>query len=173
MIYYDDGCIRIRTLDSDDAQVLTEEEQLQGYHVTREKYDMRLRDQAEGKAVALAAEYQGQTAGYINIYPDSDRGAFAGKGLPELVDFGVLKKYRNHGIGSLLMDTAEQIASGFSDTVYLGVGLHNGYGSAQRMYIKRGYIPDGSGVWYGDHICEPYTDCCNDDELILYLSKKL
>lgn len=168
MIYYDDGIIRIRTLVPDDAKILAEEEQLQGDHVTREKYDMR-----DGKAVALAAEYQGQTAGYISIYPDSDRGAFAGKGLPELVDFGVLKKYRNHGIGSLLMDTAEQIAAGFADTVYLGVGLHSGYGSAQRMYIKRGYIPDGSGVWYGDHICEPYTDCCNDDDLILYLSKKL
>ena len=89
------------------------------------------------------------------------------------MDFGVLKKYRNHGIGSLLMDTAEQIAAGFADTVYLGVGLHSGYGSAQRMYIKRGYIPDGSGVWYGDHICDPYTDCCNDDDLVLYLSKKL
>ena len=159
MIYYDDGIILIRTLVPDDAQILAEEEQFQGDHVTREKYDMRLQDQAEGKAVALAAEYQGQTAGYISIYPDSD--------------FGVLKKYRNHGIGSLLMDTAEQIAAGFADTVYLGVGLHSGYGSAQRMYIKRGYIPDGSGVWYGDHICEPYTDCCNDDDLILYLSKKL
>ena len=173
MIYYDDGIILIRTLVPDDAQILAEEEQLQGDHVTREKYDMRLQDRADGKAVALAAEYQGQTAGYISIYPDSDRGAFAGKGLPELVDFGVLKKYRNHGIGSLLMDTAEQIAAGFADTVYLRVGLHSGYGSAQRMYIKRGYIPDGSGVWYGDHICEPYTDCCNDDDLILYLSKKL
>ena len=87
MIYYDDGIIRIRTLVPDDAKILAEEEQLQGDHVTREKYDMRLQDQAGGKAVALAAEYQGQTAGYISIYPDSDRGAFAGKGLPELVDF--------------------------------------------------------------------------------------
>ena len=62
MIYYDDGIILIRTLVPDDAQILAEEEQLQGDHVTREKYDMRLQDQAEGKAVALAAEYQGQTA---------------------------------------------------------------------------------------------------------------
>ena len=65
MIYYDDGIILIRTLVPDDAQILAEEEQFQGDHVTREKYDMRLQDQAEGKAVALAAEYQGQTAGYI------------------------------------------------------------------------------------------------------------
>lgn len=46
------------------------------------------------------------------------------------------------------MDIAEEIAATYADTVYLGVGLHSGYGSAQRMYVKRGYIPDGSGVWY-------------------------
>ncbi len=48
-----------------------------------------------------------------------------------------------------------------------------GYGSAQRMYVKRGYIPDGSGVWYQDKICAPHGDCKNDDDLVLYLSKKL
>lgn len=30
------------------------------------------------------------------------------------------------------------------------------------MYIKRGYIPDGSGVWYGDKISPQYADCCHD-----------
>lgn len=71
------------------------------------------------------------------------------------------------------MDIAEQIAATYADTVYLGVGLHSGYGSAQRMYVKRGYIPDGSGVWYQDKICAPYEECKNDDDLVLYLSKKL
>ena len=82
-------------------------------------------------------------------------------------------KYRNNGIGSKLMDIAEQIAAQYSDVVYLGVGLHNGYGSAQRMYVKRGYIPDGTGVWYCDKVCEQYANCCNDDDLVLYFSKKL
>ena len=71
------------------------------------------------------------------------------------------------------MDIAEQIASGYSDVVYLGVGLHSGYGSAQRMYVKRGYIPDGSGVWYRDKVLPQCADCCNDDDLVLYLSKVL
>ena len=31
------------------------------------------------------------------------------------------------------------------------------------MYVKRGYIPDGSGVWYGETVCEPHADCCNDE----------
>ena len=85
----------------------------------------------------------------------------------------MLAKYRNRGIGSRLMDAAERIAAEHADTVFLGVGLHSGYGSAQRMYIKRGYIPDGSGVWYRDAVCAPYAGCHNDDDLVLYLSKKL
>ncbi len=41
------------------------------------------------------------------------------------------------------------------------------------MYCKCGYIPDGTGVWYGDKVAEPYQNYCNDDELVLYFSKKL
>ena len=49
-----------------------------------------------------------------------------------------------------------------------------GFGAAQRIYIKRGYIPDGSGIWYRDKLCVPYEDAyLIDDELVLYLSKKL
>ena len=48
------------------------------------------------------------------------------------------------------------------------------YGSAQRMYVKRGYVPDGSGAWYRGKPCTPYdTIYTNDDDLVLYLSKKL
>lgn len=173
MIYYNDNIILIRDMVKSDAQIITDEEIAQGWQATVDKYEMRLQHQSEGKSISLVAEYQGIVAGYINIYPNSEWGAFAGQGYPEIVDFGVLVKYRRHGIGSKLMDIAEQIASEYADIVYLGVGMHNGYGSAQRMYVKRGYIPDGTGVWYKDKICEQYADCCNDDDLVLYLSKRL
>ena len=59
-------------------------------------------------------------------------------------------------------------------SVALAVGLHNGYGNAQRMYVKRGYIPDGSGAWYRGKPCAQYeTDIANDDDLVLFLSKPL
>lgn len=172
MIYYEDKEIIIRDMIPSDAQIITDEEIAQGWNQTVEKYELRLKDQAEGKAIALVAEYQGKVAGYINVYPDSRWGAFADRGYPEIVDFGVLVKYRNHGIGSILMDVAEKTAAQYSDIVYLGVGLHEGYGSAQRMYVKRGYIPDGTGVWYGDKICPQNAECCNDDDLVLYFSKE-
>ena len=173
MIYHQDETVVIRTMEPADAQPITDGEIAQGWPATTEKYETRLRDQAEGRAIALVAEVDGRPVGYINVYPAAQCGAFGGQGLPEIVDFGVLEPYRRRGVGSRLMDVAEAIAGAYADTVYLGVGLHSGYGSAQRMYVKRGYIPDGSGVWYRDRICAPYAPCGNDDDLVLYLSKKL
>ena len=173
MIYYADEEIVIRNMEPQDAQIITNEEIAQGWNATIDKYQMRLKHQEEGRAISLVAEYKGNIAGYNNVYINAPGGPFGNQGYPEIVDFGVLEKYRCKGIGSKLMDVAEKIASEYADMVYLGVGLYSSYGSAQRMYVKRGYIPDGSGVWYGDKVCEPYAECVNDDDLNLYLSKRL
>lgn len=173
MVYFQNDSLVIRTILFSDAEKICSAEIAQGWDQNVEKYLHRLEDHQAGKAVSLVAEYQGNVAGYINVYPNATRGAFANQGYPEIVDFGVLEKYRRLGIGGKLMDIAEEIAGQFADTVYLGVGLHSGYGSAQRMYCKRGYIPDGTGVWYGEKGAKPYETYRNDDNLILYLSKKL
>ena len=174
MIYYSDEHITVRDLEQEDVPVFVSGEISQGWHSTDEKLLGRIKDRESGKSTALAAEYDGKPAGYVSVYFDSQWGPFGGMGYPEIVDFAVLEKYRRRGVGSRLMDTAEKIASEKCDTVYLGVGLHNGFGSAQRMYVKRGYIPDGTGAWYGDKVCTPYdTVYTNDDDLVLYLSKKL
>lgn len=106
-----------------------------------------LQQSAEGKSISLVAEYKGNIAGYINVYPNSKWGAFANQGYPEIAEY--------------------------ADIVSLGAGMHSGYGSVQQMYVKPRYIPDGTGVWYGDTVFQQYADCKNDDDLILYLSKKL
>ena len=175
MIYYQDEDVLIRDMEPADGPIFTEEEIAQGWHATVEKYEQHLKDRAEWRCVSLTAEYEGHPAGYVNVYiAGGPGGAFSGKGLPEIVDFGVLEKYQRRGIGSKLMDAAEQIASQYADTVWLGVGLHSGYGSAQRMYVKRGYIPDGTGVWYRGRPCEQYeTEIQNDDDLQLFFSKRL
>ena len=41
------------------------------------------------------------------------------------------------------------------------------------MYVKRGYVPDGTGVWYNSQPLEPYAPCVNDDDLNLYFVKTL
>lgn len=110
--------------------------------------------------------------GYVTLLPCDKHGPFADKKIPSVCDFNVLEKYQNYGIGTALLDSVERIVKEYSDKICLGVGLHSGYGPAQRMYIKRGYIPDGSGVWYKNKPLEQYADCKNDDDLVLYLLKE-
>lgn len=120
----------------------------------------------------LVAEVGGALAGYITILPCAKQGPFA-EIYPELSDFNVFEPFQNQGIGNLLMEEAEKRVKLISDKVTLGVGLHSGYGPAQRLYIKRGYIPDGTGVWYQNYQPAMNAVCEDIGELVLYLSKNL
>lgn len=118
--------------------------------------------------VALVGRF---LAGYITVIPSANHGPFAGL-YPELTDFNVFESFQRQGIGTALIEKAEQEALKYSDVVTLGVGLHKGYGPAQRLYVKRGYIPDGSGLWFNNEPLAPYAPCENSDDLVLYFSKK-
>ena len=144
MFYFEDDKLTIRNMETEDAQVFTDELIAQGWHPDIAGYMSRLKDQTEGKCIALSAVYEGCPAGYVYVYLHVEEGPFKGKGWPIIVDFNVLKKYQRRGI------------------------------TAQRMYVKRGYIPDGSGVWYQGRQCVQYeTVCTVDDDLILFFSKQL
>jgi GNAT superfamily N-acetyltransferase len=174
MVYYEDDKLIIRDMESADAQVFTDEFTAQGWHPDIAGYLSRLKDRSENKCIALTAVYERCPAGYVYVYMCANEGPFKDKGWPIIVDFNVLKKYQRRGIGNRLMGAAEQVASQYADNVCLGVGLCDSYGAAQRIYVKRGYIPDGSGVWYQDKQCVQYeTVCTVDDDLILFFSKKL
>ncbi|UNV68042.1 GNAT family N-acetyltransferase [Streptococcus oralis] len=129
-------------------------------------------EQESGEREVLVAEVEGTVAGYITILPDAKQGPFDGM-APELSDFNVFEPFQNQGIGNLLLEEAEKRVGLISDKVTLGVGLHSGYGPAQRLYIKRGYIPDGTGVWYQNHQTAMNAVCEDIGELVLYLSKNL
>lgn len=173
MIYYQDENITIRSMRQEDSQVIYDELLAQNWHPSIEIYDGYYTAQEAHIRYVFIAEYQGRIAGYTTLFLEAITGPFANRGIPEIVDLGVFNKYQHKGIGSTILNVAEKKASEISKTVSLGVGLHSGYGVAQRLYVKRGYIPDGSGVWYKNEQLGQYCDCCNDDELVLYLSKAL
>lgn len=129
-------------------------------------------EQECGEREVLVAEVGGALAGYVTILPCAKQGPFA-EIYPELSDFNVFEPFQNQGIGNLLLEEAEKRVRLISDKVTLGVGLHSGYGPAQRLYIKRGYIPDGTGVWYQNHQLAMNAVCEDIGELVLYLSKNL
>ena len=160
----------IRSLLPEDIPALADAFCSQGWDDRTETLQHYYSEQEAGTRYIYVADLAGLPVGYVTLLPLAQNGPFAGK-FPEISDFNVLQLWQKQGIGSALMDAAEAQAAALSGTVTLGVGLHSGYGSAQKLYPKRGYIPDGSGVWYQDHRAEPYGTVVNDDDLVLYMSK--
>jgi GNAT superfamily N-acetyltransferase len=171
--YAENGTLRIRAMQPGDILDLSEGFRKQGWHKPAEQYEAYLGKQNAGLHRVVVAEVDGHAVGYAILAPQADHGPHAGKGYPEIRDFNVLIPFQGKGIGGLLMDVLEGLAAQTSKVVTLGVGMHSGYGSAQRMYVKRGYVPDGSGVWYQDTLLPQEAPCRNDDDLVLYLSKDL
>jgi len=173
VVYFADKNFLIRNMEMDDARIFYETYLSYGWHPSMEVYETYYREQAENKRKIFVAVYDGEVCGYCTLVMNPSEGPWVGKGYPEIVDLSVFKHMQNRGIGNKLLDIIEQEAAKVSDAVFLAVGLHSGYGPAQRIYVKRGYIPDGSGVWYQGKPLEQYASCCNDDDLLLFMSKKL
>ncbi|ERL63956.1 GNAT family N-acetyltransferase [Schleiferilactobacillus shenzhenensis] len=133
-----------------------------------------LKEQDHGlRQVFVARAPDGDPLGYVTLCPQAANGPFRETGYPEVVDFNVFMPYQHQGIGTQLLAAAETAAAELAPVVTLGVGLHAGYGPAQRLYIRRGYVPDGSGVWYQDQPLPEGAVCRNDDDLVLYMAKNL
>ena len=161
----------IRKMQESDIKDLSQGFINQGWPGREEILARYFLEQECGEREVSVAEVEGVVAGYITILPIAKQGPFA-EIYPELSDFNVFEPFQNQGIGNLLMEEAENRVKLISDKVTLGVGLHSGYGPAQRLYIKRGYIPDGSGVWYRNQPLEMNVTIQNNDDLVLYLSKE-
>ena len=162
----------IRKMQESDIKNLSRGFISQGWPSREEILTRYFKEQESGEREVLVAEVEGAVAGYITILPSTKHGPFA-EVYPELSDFNVFEPFRNQGIGNQLLEEAEKRVKFVSSKVTLGVGLHSGYGPAQRLYIRRGYIPDGTGVWYRNKPLEMGASCQNDNDLVLYLSKDL
>ena len=161
----------IRKMQQSDIKNLSQGFISQGWPGREEILARYFLEQKSKEREVLVAEIDGVVAGYITILPIAKQGPFAGM-APELSDFNVFEPFQNQGIGNLLLEEAEKRVKLISDKVTLGVGLHSGYGPAQRLYMKRGYIPDGTGVWYRNQPLEMNATIQNNDDLVLYLSKE-
>lgn len=171
-IFYSDPKITIRSMIEEDAQIIYDTYLSYGWHPQMETYESYYREQETGKRKVFIAEYEGNVSGLCTLVLKPTEGPWAGMDYPEIVDLCVFFHVHKHGIGNKLLDIAEQEAFKRSDMVFLAVGVHSGYGPAQRIYVKRGYNFDGSGVWYQNRQLEQYAPCVNDDDLLLFMYKK-
>ena len=122
---------------------------------------------------AWVATWNGALAGIVTLHWNPLYAGIAGRGIPEIQDLMVLLEYRRRGVATRLLDLAEHAASKRAHHVAIGVGLHPGYNAAQRLYVLRGYVPDGLGVTYDDRYVEEGETLRFDDLLVLHLIKSL
>ncbi|MEM7125545.1 MAG: GNAT family N-acetyltransferase [Chloroflexota bacterium] len=115
-------------------------------HKNQEQYERYWQENVVGERVTLIAELEGSIVGYTNIVWKSGYVSFCQQGIPEINDMNVIAPLRCNGIGTKMIECAEQIVrlSGKS-VIGIGVGMTPGYEIAQRLYPKLGYVEDGSG----------------------------
>ena len=116
---------------------------------------------------------ENQFAGYLTICWNSTYPPFQEAEIPEIADFNVLPEFRRQGIGTALMDKAEGEIAKVSCVAGIGVGMDADYGAAQRLYVLRGYVPDGRGLHYKDHFPKYGEQITVDDDLALFFTKEL
>jgi len=144
-----------------------------GWNKPASQYWNYLDQQTKNERMVLVARRDGVFSGYVTLLFESHHGEFEAIGAPEIADFNVLPSYRNRGIGSALMDAIEEESRSKNSIVGIAVGLTADYGAAQRMYVKRGYIPTGAGL-FADGKAPSYGEQVTvDDGLLLTFTKKL
>jgi GNAT superfamily N-acetyltransferase len=124
-----------------------------------------------GDRITLIASYDNRFAGWLHLLSKSNYPYFVEQGIPEINNFDVVPSLRRLGIGNALMQAIEQIAFEKYGIVGVGVGLYYDYGNAQRLYAKRGYIPDGRGIIYQGEQVAPGSYVPVGHDVALHLIK--
>lgn len=165
--------IAVREMAEGDCPVIANAFTAQGWNKPVSQYLRYWQEATAGKRDVLLAERDGQFAGYITIVWQSDYPPFRQANIPEVVDFNVLLEYRRLKIGMVLMDAAEDRIALRAPVAGIGVCMHTDYGAAQVLYIKRGYVPDGRGVFYQGRYPVHGEQVWIGDDLVLYLTGRL
>jgi ribosomal protein S18 acetylase RimI-like enzyme len=163
----------IRELTKDDCPVIAAAFAAQGWNKPVSQYLVYHQESLQGKRTVLVAEESGRFAGYVTIVWESGYPPFRDAGIPEIVDFNVLIAFRRRGIGSALLDESERRIAQRSNAAGIGVGMTADYGPAQILYVRRGYLPDGRGLFQDGRHLEYGDQAVVNDDLALYLTRSL
>lgn len=173
MLRAPNDAIEIRAIRENDIPMIVSNFEKNHWPKPASTFETYCEEQRNNQRLIWLAFHQKQFAGYVTLKWSSSYSSFKEKGIPEIMDLNVLPPYRNKGIGSKLLDFAEDQARQKCSAVGIGVGLYKDYGSAQKIYISRGYQPDGLGVTYDYKPVEPGKMVRLDDDLVLWFTKQL
>lgn len=166
-----EGDIILRDMEEADCEKIKEAFAPESYGATTQLYTSYFEASRLKEGSAIVACLEGKIVGYAVIRWQSQYEHFEEQAIPEIKVVHVLKAYRNKGIATRLMDELEYRAKKHSAYCSVGVGLAEDFEDAQKLYEKRGYKPDGNGIFYIDE--SVYSQIEVDDNQGLMLVKDL
>lgn len=133
-----------------------------------------LTEQGEGRRDLYIVNADGADAGYGMINWAPQYTLYKRLGIPEIQDLNVLPVFRRRGIAAALIAYCEeQVRARGCTQAGICVGLHAGFGAAQRLYVRLGYVPDGFGVTYDRQTLTAGEFRPVDDNLCLMMVKDI
>jgi GNAT superfamily N-acetyltransferase len=165
--------LTLRLLEEPDIETIAPAYRQVGWDRPTTLYERYLSEQERGERIVLVALLDGDFAGEVGVMWRSDYPPFRERGIPEIKDFNVVPGFRRRGIGTRLMVEIEARIAARSRVAGIGVGVTADYGPAHRLYVLRGYVPDGRGLFDGTRHLEHGDRAAVDDELVMYLTKEL
>ena len=145
-----------------------------GYKKEPGYFETCLAEQDEGRRLVFIVSAGGRDVGYGMLNWRPQYALYRRLDIPEIQDLRVLPADRQQGAGSALIEHCESVARAKGCTqIGVSVALHKDFGPAQRLYVKRGYVPDGYGVTYDRASVASGEIRPVDDNLCLMMVKTL
>jgi len=128
-------------------------------------------DHENGASTTILGYEAGRLVGIVTIRWHCHYPPFRARQIPLIQNIEIRYEDRGRGLGGLMLERTEQEIAQRSPLAGICVGILDSYGPAQRLYVKRGFIPDGRSV------CHPHEPLYGgetvtiDHDLLLWLVK--
>jgi predicted N-acetyltransferase YhbS len=121
------------------------------WHKTAKQYEDYYAQQRRGERTVLVARLADKVVGYVTLLAVSRYAPLREQGIPEIADLNVINEHQRKGIGSALVYAAERLARqrGYA-AVGIDVEQSPPYASANHLYPRLGFEPDGRGITVAD-----------------------
>jgi GNAT superfamily N-acetyltransferase len=164
----------IRKADRKDLAALLEMTAMMRNAKDANYFELNFDEQDKGLREIFIITHEGQNAGYCILNWNPKYGYFRTAGIPETQDLNVLPSFRRKGLATVMIEFCENRARDKGhELMGISVGLHGGFGAAQILYAKLGYIPDGNGITYDRKMVSSGEFRPVDDNLCLMMVKQL
>ncbi|MDB6081601.1 MAG: acetyltransferase, family [Chlamydiia bacterium] len=168
--------VLIRTLEKKDINLLISKFCFpwSTIQATTDKWNQYFQQQQKQVRTVYVLEKEKEIIGYASLLYSPAYPHFKNAAIPEINDVWIIEEWRHQGLGKMFILRIEDFArlAGYQK-IGIGVGLYADYGTAQKLYFRLGYIPDGYGITYNNQPVSPGETYPVDDELILWMTKTL